>query len=80
MVVAEAAPGGGSSADEKDATAAPTEPAEPTVAGGFQINRRAVVNAVIFGLSLPLWRDVIHDLGFLEGEVGRCKAASSTPA
>jgi hypothetical protein len=26
-----------------------------------------VFNGLFFALSLPLWKDIIHDLGFLQG-------------
>ena len=43
---------------------------DETAAGGMVsgTSRRDVINAVFFAVSIPLWRDVLHDLGYLHGE------------
>jgi len=46
--------------DDVDATATTTATRAPT--------RREVARYGLLALTLPLWRDVIHDLGFFEGE------------
>ena len=35
---------------------------------GGLFSRRNILNAGLIAVSVPLWRDVIHDLGFFEGE------------
>lgn len=40
----------------------------PSPPPGASSSRRDVINGVFFALSVPLWRDVLHDLGYLHGE------------
>ena len=50
-------------------TSAEDAPSEETSSGGTRtISRRgAFLNAAYLAVSLPLWRDVLHDLGYLHG-------------
>lgn len=44
-----------------------TEAAPPT-SPGFSSSRRNIINGAFFAVSLPLWRDIAHDLGYLHGK------------
>lgn len=48
--------------DGDDTEAAP--PAPP----GSSSSRRDIINGVFFAVSLPLWKDIAHDLGYLHGK------------
>ena len=34
---------------------------------GASSSRRDIINGVFFAISVPLWRDIAHDLGYLHG-------------
>jgi len=44
------------------------EPERASARSKSVLSRRNVLDVGLFALSVPLWRDVAHDLGFFEGE------------
>ena len=45
----------------------PSEENAQTTASPNVSRRAALINLALFGVSVPLWRDVLHDLGYLHG-------------